>query len=94
MRLYWTTPAAQDLYRIVQHIQEDHPSAAADVAKGGWPAPYSERLVLTGVPRSLRLRSGQALAAFWQGAGAGITPNFVSRESQLQQSPLDLQRGK
>ena len=33
MRLRWTTPAAEDLYRIVQHIQEDHPSAAADVAK-------------------------------------------------------------
>jgi len=33
MRLRWTTPAAQDLYRIVQHIQEDHPSAAAEVAK-------------------------------------------------------------
>jgi len=33
MRLRWTTPAAEDLYRIVQHIQEDHPSAATDVAK-------------------------------------------------------------
>ena len=33
MRLRWTTPAAEDLYRIVQHIQEDNPRAAADVAK-------------------------------------------------------------
>jgi len=31
MRLRWTTPAAQDLYRIVQHIQRDN-SAAARVA--------------------------------------------------------------
>lgn len=33
MRLRWTTPAAEDLYRIVQHIQEDNPTAAAEVAK-------------------------------------------------------------
>jgi toxin ParE1/3/4 len=33
MRLRWTTPATQDLYRIVQHIQEDNPTAAAEVAK-------------------------------------------------------------
>ncbi len=32
MRLRWTTPAANDLYNIVQHIQKDNPSAAADVA--------------------------------------------------------------
>jgi len=33
MRLRWTTPAAEDLYRIVRHIQKDNPSAAAQVAK-------------------------------------------------------------
>ncbi len=33
MRLRWTTPAANDLYNIVRHIQEDNPAAAADVAK-------------------------------------------------------------
>jgi toxin ParE1/3/4 len=33
MRLRWTTPAAEDLYRIVQHIQKDSPNAAARTAK-------------------------------------------------------------
>ena len=32
MRLRWTIPAAEDLYRIVQHIQKDNPAAANDVA--------------------------------------------------------------
>jgi toxin ParE1/3/4 len=33
MRLRWTTPAANDLYNITQHIQRDNPVAAADVAQ-------------------------------------------------------------
>ncbi len=33
MRLRWTTPAAQDLYNIVLHIQRDSPDAAARVAQ-------------------------------------------------------------
>jgi toxin ParE1/3/4 len=33
MRLRWTIPATNDLYRIVQHIQEDNPAAALDVAQ-------------------------------------------------------------
>ncbi len=33
MRVRWTTPAADDLYNIVQHIQRDNPDAAADVAE-------------------------------------------------------------
>ena len=33
MRLRWTTPAAEDLYRIVRYIKKDNPSAAAQVAK-------------------------------------------------------------
>ena len=33
MRLRWTPDASEDLYRIVQYIQEDSPSAAAQVAK-------------------------------------------------------------
>ena len=33
MRLRWTLPAAEDLYRIVQHIQKDNPAVATDVAK-------------------------------------------------------------
>jgi toxin ParE1/3/4 len=33
MRLRWTVPAASDLYDIVQHIQQDNPDAAADVAQ-------------------------------------------------------------
>ncbi len=33
MRLRWTTPATQDLYRIVQRIQKDNSAAAAQVAK-------------------------------------------------------------
>jgi toxin ParE1/3/4 len=33
MRLRWTTPAAQDLYKIVLHIQQDSPAAAAKVAQ-------------------------------------------------------------
>jgi toxin ParE1/3/4 len=32
MRLRWTTPAAQDLYNIIRHIQRDNPAAAAKVA--------------------------------------------------------------
>ena len=33
MRLRWTTPAANDLYDIVQYIQQDDPGVAAEVAK-------------------------------------------------------------
>jgi toxin ParE1/3/4 len=33
MRLRWTTPAAHDLYNIVQRIQKDNPTVAAEVAK-------------------------------------------------------------
>ena len=32
MRLRWTTPATQDLYNIIRHIQRD-PNAAAKVAE-------------------------------------------------------------
>jgi plasmid stabilization system protein ParE len=31
--LRWTTPAADDLYRIVEHIQQDNPTAASEVAQ-------------------------------------------------------------
>jgi toxin ParE1/3/4 len=33
MGLRWTTPATNDLYNIVQHIQQDNPEAAFRVAK-------------------------------------------------------------
>ncbi|MFZ0420208.1 MAG: type II toxin-antitoxin system RelE/ParE family toxin [Candidatus Sulfotelmatobacter sp.] len=33
MRLRWTTPATDDLYNIVQRIQQDKPDAASDVAQ-------------------------------------------------------------
>jgi toxin ParE1/3/4 len=33
MRLRFTTPAADDLYRIVRRIQQDNPAAAAQVAR-------------------------------------------------------------
>jgi len=33
MRVRWTTPAANDLYNIVSHIQQDNPTAAAEVAQ-------------------------------------------------------------
>ena len=33
MRLRWTSPAAQDLYRITRYIQRDNPTAARKVAK-------------------------------------------------------------
>ena len=33
MRVRWTTPAADDLYRIVRRIRQDNPAAAAEVAK-------------------------------------------------------------
>ena len=33
MRLRWTTPAANDLYTIVEHIQQDNSDAASDVAQ-------------------------------------------------------------
>lgn len=32
MRLRWTTPAANDIYNVVQRIQKDNPSAATHVA--------------------------------------------------------------
>jgi toxin ParE1/3/4 len=33
MRLRWTTPAASDLYAIVEHIEQDNPVAASEVAR-------------------------------------------------------------
>ena len=33
MRVRWTAPAAQDLYRITRYIRRDNPEAARDVAK-------------------------------------------------------------
>jgi len=33
MRVRWTAPAAQDLYRITRHIRRDNPTAALEVAK-------------------------------------------------------------
>jgi addiction module RelE/StbE family toxin len=33
MRPRWTTPATQDLYNIIRHIQRDNPNAAAKVAE-------------------------------------------------------------
>lgn len=33
MRVRWTTPAAEDLYLIVQRIKQDNASAASKVAK-------------------------------------------------------------
>ena len=33
MQLRWTTPAAEDLYRIVKRIQQDNPTAATRTAK-------------------------------------------------------------
>jgi toxin ParE1/3/4 len=33
MRLRWTIPATDDLYRIVQRIQKDNPSAAKQTAR-------------------------------------------------------------
>jgi toxin ParE1/3/4 len=33
MRLRWTIPAADDLYRIMRRIQKDDPIAASEIAK-------------------------------------------------------------
>jgi toxin ParE1/3/4 len=33
MRLRWTTPAADDLFQIVRHIQKDNASAARELAQ-------------------------------------------------------------
>jgi addiction module RelE/StbE family toxin len=33
MRVRWTTPAADDLYNIVRHIQQDNSESAANVAE-------------------------------------------------------------
>ncbi len=33
MRLRWTAPAAQDLYKIARYIRRDNPTAAREVAK-------------------------------------------------------------
>jgi toxin ParE1/3/4 len=33
MRLRWTPDASEDLYRLVQYIQEDNPGAATHVAE-------------------------------------------------------------
>ncbi len=50
MRLRWTTPATQDLYNIVLHIQQDNPNAAAKVAQ----TLYDGRDKLGDFPRSGR----------------------------------------
>jgi hypothetical protein len=34
MHLRWTAPAANDLYAIVEHIQQDNPDAASEVGAG------------------------------------------------------------
>jgi toxin ParE1/3/4 len=51
MRVRWTTPAANDLYRIVQRIQDDNPSAAAKVAT----TLYEKCVSLRDFPRRGRL---------------------------------------
>jgi addiction module RelE/StbE family toxin len=33
MRIRWTAPAAQDLYRITRYIRRDNPEAARNVAR-------------------------------------------------------------
>ena len=33
MRVRWTSPAARDLYNIIEHIQRDNPTAASKVAE-------------------------------------------------------------
>lgn len=33
MRVRWTAPAAKDLYKITQHIRQENPAAALEVAK-------------------------------------------------------------
>jgi addiction module RelE/StbE family toxin len=33
MRIRWTAPAAEDLYRIIRYIRRDNPGAARDMAK-------------------------------------------------------------
>jgi plasmid stabilization system protein ParE len=33
MRIRWTAPAAQDLYRITRYIRRDNPEAARKIAK-------------------------------------------------------------
>lgn len=33
MRIRWTAPAAQDLYRITRYIRRDNPEAARNIAK-------------------------------------------------------------
>lgn len=33
MRVRWTAPAAQDLYRTISYIRRDNPEAARNVAK-------------------------------------------------------------
>jgi addiction module RelE/StbE family toxin len=33
MRLRWTAPAAQDLYRIAKYIRRDNPNAAREVSR-------------------------------------------------------------
>ena len=50
MRLRWTMPAAEDLYRIVGHIRKDNPSAAGEVAS----TLYDGCRALTKFPRSGR----------------------------------------
>jgi toxin ParE1/3/4 len=47
MRLRWTTPAANDLYKIVRRIQKDNPKAATKVAK----TLYDGCVSLTNLPR-------------------------------------------
>lgn len=43
MRVRWTTPAAEDLYRIAPRIKQDNPSAATRIAKSLYEAAASLR---------------------------------------------------
>ncbi|MGA8273210.1 MAG: type II toxin-antitoxin system RelE/ParE family toxin [Candidatus Sulfotelmatobacter sp.] len=79
MRVRWTAPAANDLYKIVQRIQKDDPTAAADVAE----AIYDACGTLARFPR--RGRAGRI-----EGTRESVSP--VSRTSLSIESGLKLLR--
>ena len=77
MRVRWTTPAADDLYDIVRHIQRDHPEAAADVAESLYDGCGSLRSFHAEVARD----GSKALANWFSPA----FPTLLFTESKIRQ---------
>ena len=73
MRLRWTIPATEDLYRIVQSIQEDNPTAATEIAS----TIYDGCGTLGRFPRRARL----AIGALSNGSSNSYTAEILQLRS-------------